>query len=388
MNPRSRSHLGASLLVAVLVLAAGNHLAAALTGSAEPPTARYPRRSNVIELPREPAALPPAPRRPSVLLIGNSHTYALPGLEPGQPLRPGAGATLIDELEAGVRAPLPSTDALFYSLSYPNFLPFEMLTRYAHLSYHGYRPRVIVLGLTWRNVARDRQPRHQIAAAFERETFGRWMLERLAAPPIAARPEVMEMVEERLRAATFAEREDLQQSAADRLDAWLTSELGEKIALIGRSAELRARIYREIAYGVGNLLIGEQQKDYTYEMVEEDLEFNLLCLRALLRWFAADGAAVIVYRAPERSDLPPLVDDHRQDEVLGEIEREAAELGFVTVDARRVVPDELWGWERNTPDRSHFTEPGHRRLAAALVAAGLDRDVWLKLSEEKDDALQ
>lgn len=395
MNSSSRSprlQLAALVTGLVLCLALANLLAAHWTNTENadtgPATPGFERREEVRELPREPADLPAPDPRPALLLMGNSHTYALPGLEKGQPLRPDAGATLIDELAAGVEALEPETDAVFYRLAYPNFLPFEMLTRYAQLSLAGYRPRIVVLGITWRNVARDRRLRYQIHTAFEDDAFARSFLARLEDPAVSADPRVLAAVEAEVRQVERDREIDRQQSSADRLDARLTEDLGRHVALLGQSAEVRSRVYRELAYAIDTWVVPEQTEGYSYDLIEDDLELNLACLRALLRWLAEDGARVLLYRAPERSDLAPLLDPRRQDEVLGELEAEARELGFLTTDAGRAVPDEYWGWERDTPDRSHFTEPGHRLLARQLLEAGAARNLWSTLREPRVDALQ
>jgi hypothetical protein len=56
-------------------------------------------------------------------------------------------------------------------LAYPNFLPFEMLIRMGQFLEHGHRPKIVILGLTWRNLARDSNLRAQVAEAFRDETL-------------------------------------------------------------------------------------------------------------------------------------------------------------------------------------------------------------------------
>ena len=108
-------------------------------------------------------------------------------------------------------------------------------------------------------------------------------------------------------------------------------------------------------------------KAYDYDVVEADYRFNVNCLRALLRLLHSRGSQVVCYFAPERSDVPPLMDPAGEQKFNEQFEREAAELGVVVLDARHVVPNEYWGWEYDSPDRSHFTEPGHQRLAKFLA---------------------
>ncbi len=104
--------------------------------------------------------LEPPSGRPSVWMFGNSHTYALPGLKQGEPLRAARSGISIDELSERFAAAHPGVPVDFYLMAYPNFLPFEMLTRAGHALYMGYRPKYVIIGLTWRNLARDSLPRH------------------------------------------------------------------------------------------------------------------------------------------------------------------------------------------------------------------------------------
>jgi hypothetical protein len=54
-------------------------------------------------------------------------------------------------------------------------------------------------------------------------------------------------------------------------------------------------------------------------------------------------------------------------------------VGGTVVDARTTVEPRFWGWERDTPDRSHFTEPGHKALASALVENPSTQQLWQTL---------
>ncbi len=53
--------------------------------------------------------------------------------------------------------------------------------------------------------------------------------------------------------------------------------------------------------------------------------------------------------------------------------------GGAFVDARDAVPNEYWGWEQDTPDRSHFREPGHAALAAKFVGSEEAQPAWSAL---------
>src|SRR5207247_947692 len=87
-----------------------------------------------------------------------------------------------------------------------------------------------------------------------------------------------------------------------------------------------------------------------------------------------EGAAVVVYLAPERSDLPPLMAREPQRAFVERLRRFLDDNAAFLIDARDAVPAEYWGWEQDVPDRSHFTEPGHRLLARRLVEVGAAAD--------------
>lgn len=348
-----------------LAIAEGVGRAAVGGGEAGP---RGERAANVREIPNNVERLPrPEPARASLLLIGNSHTYALPGRVRGEPLRPDSGSTLIDELERRIAARLPrAKGAVFYRLAYPNFLPIEMLLRATQLLEAGYRPRVVVLGLTYRNVARDFSVRPEIESLVEdgrvMARLRRFMGE-LGGSAAHRVERALAAEETRL---TGRESRALGQSDADRLDERLTRSLGSSSVLLGESAELRARVYRPVVRFFADRLRSDERR-FTYAALPADFVRNLACLDVLLRLLHASGSRLVLYFAPERSDLPPLVDPQGRPEFTRRVRALAAELDGVVLDAQNVVPARYWGWDRDTPDQSHFTEPGHRLLGDFIV---------------------
>jgi hypothetical protein len=337
------------------------------------------RSSDIIVIPRHPNNLPTADTTKSnLLLIGNSHTYALPSLEKGFPLRPDPGATLIDELAFNIKTQnqQPDGKANYYRLSYPNFLPNEILTRVGHLLYHQHRPKVVVFGLTWRNIARDTELRNEISQIYKDKAFVLSFKQQLKESSINAAPDILQSIENEERKAQFEEEVERTRSYADKLDEKITERVGNKITLLGHSEELRARIYREFNYGVVGKLTGNPDNTPQYDVIESDLDFNLKCLQAMVRLLRSNGASIVFYFTPERSDLPALIDSAQQEKVMGDFKQFAESQGCVVLDARHVVPNEYWGWEHNTPDRSHFTEPGHKLLAQFIVTEAAKKNVW------------
>ncbi len=366
---------------AALVLVAAEWASSRLIS--EPPAKvahEVKRPDNVTIVLKDPARLPPVVDEPAVWMFGNSHTYALPGLQQGDPLRTDAEGILIDELAASVAATYPDLNAGFYLLAYPNFLPFEILTRVGHLLHSKHRPTIVFLGLTWRNIARDSRLRHEIHQAYRDKAFVDDFETMLAAPEIHADPEILDEIHAQRNQVEHDEQLERLRSDSDRLDEMLTAWVSERSTLMGKSADLRAHIYRTLTDRVQRLWDDRQSVKYSYDLVEHDYRFNVECLRATVRLLRQQGATVFCYYAPERDDLPPLMDPDRQNEFIELFDREAEQLGITVLDARRIVPNEYWGWVDESPDRSHFTEPGHQRLSRFLLDEAAKRSAWKELA--------
>lgn len=315
-------------------------------------------------------AVPPPPRYvgegPQLLVLGNSHTYTLPSPTAGRPMQIGGASILPDELARQIGGAAAERNGT-YLLAYPNFLPYEMLTRTLQLRTLGYRPRVVVLGLTWRNVARDSRLREQVFACFRDPHFADDFFQALDGISSAdAAPIRNAVAGEVRRTIRDAEAERLK-SHADRLDERLFAAAQSCIPAMRYAVELRTSLYKSIFGFAQTTWQGRESSKYSYDLIEADLEFNLHCLRAMLARYVLDGSQIVIYYAPERNDLPPLLDPERQEKFIQSFDAWCDDQGITTLDARRVVPNDFWGFDMNVPDRSHFTEPGHRILAEYLV---------------------
>src|SRR6478672_10871519 len=126
-EPASHSTAGRSRLLivlgtAALVLVLAEWASSRLVNQSVPESPREIKRpDNVTILVKDPAKLPDPASKPGVWLLGNSHTYALPGMKQGDPLRTDAEGILIDELASRVARDHPEVEADFFLLSYPNF---------------------------------------------------------------------------------------------------------------------------------------------------------------------------------------------------------------------------------------------------------------------------
>ncbi len=338
------------------------------------------RPDNVTILLKDPNKLPAPKTKPSVWVVGNSHTYALPGIKQGDPLRTDAEGILIDELAVRVARENPGVDADFYLLSYPNFLPFEILTRVGHLLYHKHRPTIVILGLTWRNIARDSRLRHEIYQAYRDAPFVAGFEAMLADPQIQADPDILNEIQAQRTQVEHDEQLERLRSDSDRIDEMLTTWAAGHLTLMGKSADLRAQFYRTLTERVQRMWDDRQTVKYSYDLVEHDYAFNVQCLRATVRLLRQHGATVFCYYAPERSDLPPTMDPARQNEFIETFDREAEQLEITMLDARGIVPNEFWGWVGESPDRSHFTQPGHQRLSQFLLEEAARRSAWKELA--------
>jgi hypothetical protein len=339
---------------------------------------------------RTPSAFPSIRETAKLLLMGNSHTYALPGLRRGDTLRDRSWASrpvLIDDIASELGRRQPDSATTCYAMAYPNFLPYEMLTRVAHAYHHGFRPDIIVLGLTWRNIARDSQLRPEVRAIYKDEVdFPSAFARMLTTPGVDADKDVLDAIAADVRWGAAETEKARLRSSADQLDEAIDLQIRDRLNLLGNSAFLRARFNQLVAIPIQGQLqaaLAQKHSAYMYDVVDHDLNFNLKCLWALLRLFTKNGARVVCYLAPERTDVQPLMDPVRESQVIPEIAKQLEQLGAVVLDARHVVPNEYWGYNGDLPDDSHFTEPGHEQLAAFLVQEMDKRNLLTFLSGRK-----
>jgi hypothetical protein len=370
----------AVVVAAVVTVAVANWRATAYLFPSDAGSEPLLNRSDRIRfLAHDPSNLPPPLPRPQFLLMGNSHTYTLPGLHRGEGLRIEAMNTrriLLDEIMARLDREHPVSLGSYYLLAYPNFLPYEMLARVAQLYQRGYSLDVVVIGVTWRNIARDSQLRDQLRHVYRQPGFTDAFLKMLRDPAVDANAAVRDAAAADGRRVEADQEQERVQSDADELDGKLTDWIGKRLTLLGDSGSIRARVQLDYVDPLQDSIADRVHRAYKYDLIEPDYRFNLSCLRALLRLFRSHGSQVVCYLAPQRSDLPPLMDPAAEQTFNEQLQREAAALGVVVLDARHVVPNEFWGWEYASPEGSHFTEPGHQRLAQFLADEIERRHLW------------
>jgi len=139
--------------------------------------------------------------------------------------------------------------------------------------------------------------------------------------------------------------------------AKLADWIGQRLTLLGDSNSLRARIQLDYVDPLQNAIVDRAHKAYEYNLVEPDYQFNLDCLRVAARLFRSARIEGDCYLAQERTDVPPLMDPAGEQRFNEQLQREAKSLSVPFVlDARRVVPNENWGWEYDSPEPVAFTE--------------------------------
>jgi hypothetical protein len=317
---------------------------------------------------------------PVVLLMGNSHTYAVPGMDPSASMQVDQEDIFIKGVEERFRQEPSHRKVQFHLIARPNFLPLEMLIRAERMYLDGEAPRVVILGLTWRNIARDSQVRSELQSLFRDPTFAEQVEESLHSLPNLASQDILAALDSEQRRARVKEERDRQKSDCDRFDEVLYDRIGPHLPLLGRGTDVRTQLYR-LMFGLQDSWARRERSKYAYDLIETDYALNRDCLWALLELFHQHGAQVVCYLAPERHDLQPLVDPAQEvpfDEML---RAHLAAIDGLLLDARQIVPDEWWGWENGTPDRSHFSTSGHALMAEFLFRELSQRGVWRRFNE-------
>lgn len=381
----------ALMLIAELVVR-GWMVDAEIDGDAPTISSRPTTRIVISKFPRRPPPAAPA-EAGVVLLVGNSHTYTLPGLKEGDPLRPDPGATLLDELGRNFdewQRQLPEAarrSVMIYRLSQPNFLPVEMLVHFAALRYHGLRPNIVVQGMTYRNIARGAQLRYEIREFLGDDGFREWLFARLS--DAGASDDLIRAVKTEVALLDGSSGTESLVSHADAFNASINDAVGPYVTLVGKSSEIRQRIYQRLNHEIFTPFQTVLSRGgYNYDVIEDDLKLNLAALEVFIRWLAADEITLLAYSAPERNDLPPLIDPRNKVKVMTALQEAIENQGGVFADATDVVPAEFWGWVEQAPDRSHFTEPGHQRLGAFIVREGERRGAWNALKRSPHSPIQ
>jgi hypothetical protein len=193
---------------------------------------------------------------------------------------------------------------------------------------------------------------------------------------VAAPADVLEEVASQRRRAERDRTQRQLKSDADKLDEQLTDWINDHVALMAKSADLRAQLFYLANSRLQRKSYRVEEGKYFYELVEKDVNFSRDCLFTLFRLFQKNGAKVVCYWTPRRPDLRPLLDPVPQQEFITSFTKEATGMGVTVLDARNVVPAEYWGWVYQRPDHSHFVEGGHQRLAEFLLNEAEQRGVW------------
>lgn len=339
------------------------------------------RAANVDEFSKSPEIVPAHTGAPEVWLMGNSHTYALPGRHRGDPLLDDPGVTLIDRIAAETATATPNgARARYLRLSYPNFLPVEMLIRVAHALEHGPAPKVLIVGVSYRNVAKDTAVREEIRSTLRDPGFVSRLHALLAREEVGALPGLLALVDSEAARARHQADADGARAHADAWDEDIMEFLRLHLRLVGRSTQLRGYVRRRISYAIDSLAEHTGNTVQREPIVEADRTLNLNALHALVRLLRARGTEVLAYGVPQRTDAEPIVDTSEEDATFERLSDDFAQVGGHYVDMSGVVPNRFWGWEGDTVDRSHFAQEGHALLGRALVREATRLDLWRSLA--------
>ena len=377
----SRSHLKLALmlisLVAVVLVGEGAARRYLAVGTGK----KFERVPGVEFIPKDVESLPKPTTNPAqFLLVGNSHTYTLPGRKRGDDWRLLDGPVLPDDVATDLRQVHPEIAAQHYLLSYPNFLPYEMLVRVTHLLHRGYRPRAVIVGITFRNVARDSKLREQIRGLLKDEKYAVSLHSLLSQSGIQTPDSIKAAIRADLQKFEKVVEEERTPSIADPWDHEITEKTGQHVLLLGRNADLRSKLTWDYSVPFQSWITGGRNDETTYGVVKEDYQFNIECLTVLLRILRQDGIRVACYFAPEHPTLPFFLDPKPEERFIAKMHALGEELSIPMLDARALVPEEDWGWANFGRDGSHFHEPGHEKLAKFLVEELDKQGFWQALT--------
>jgi hypothetical protein len=359
------------VLALIITVVGCNFLAQRFLGQTADENATRRDRHCVIEFKR--ASPPPRGDGPRALVVGNSHTYAIPGRTPDEPLRVDSESIFLEQLSGQVQSRAGLEGWRFHLVARPNFLPTEMLIRIGKLLVDEPTPRVLILGVTWRNIARDITVRSELNRLLRDAEEYEKLRNLVAGQP--ANDLALEMLASERRRAEVSLDKERQKADGDKWDEALVEAAASGVTLLGQNATLRGNLYRlmekiQFAWETG------QKKEFTYDCIPADLAVNKSCVWTLLSALHQHGVRVVCYLVPERHDLPLLVDPKLQESFNQELSKRLQEIGGELIDARDAVPDQYWGYVSGAPDRSHFSEPGHEIFATFLLRE-LDRlNVW------------
>jgi hypothetical protein len=356
--------------------------AAATRWLGDTPTDRPAPPPNWIEVPNVITSLGPLhDSRPELLMIGNSHVYGLPGLQRGDPLRlENTKGTVFDTLAGRINKKLGPDRVLYCRLAYPNFLPIEMLISYQYLRTMGHHPRAVILGVSWGGFTRGRDARHDIRQCLQEDQVLTDLRQRIDAMHVPNGQDVLEGLEKEARRSHDDANAGQNLSDADQWENELMAYLDPRVALLGESGALRARLYRSFVIPIQDMWV--RAGHATYGVVDEDLEFNMTCLQVLLQSLRDDGVQVLAYFAPRRTDISSMFESRRLDWFTAETTRLIHDNQFKIVDAGDLVRPDEWGWANDQPDMAHFVESAHDRLADMLWKEGDAWGLWTRLGNE------
>ena len=361
-----------SCIIGVLAFQLTASLATEIGRSAATP--RVPRldrvASNVFRMSGEALTRPvPVRGRPTVLVMGSSQLYCVPADRRGEVgLEDSAGST-VDALAST----WGDERVVWERYALPILLPSEIIALAGRRVTNGDPPALVIVEINWDAIAHYRHFR--MGDLIADPSFEAALLARLRRS--GAHSSIIESLH------NYAEDARRAPHSSPRVVDRGEQIVAEFVRTHGLSILGNLQIQEGLQRGLFEpifALLGRGSRLTAYELVPQNLEFNLQALRALARLLQAEHIPLLAYRVPERTSLPPPTERDGAPEALANLTRDLEKSGAVVLDLHAIMPERFWGWRGQVPDRYHFSVPGHARLAEALVAQGTPLGAFRRLS--------
>lgn len=151
-----------------------------------------------------------------------------------------------------------------------------------------------------------------------------------------------------------------------RLEDALNEKVGAVSSLWADRANLRSRVLTDL-YWTRNALLGIKATTIR-KSIPDRYERNMRALEALLSAMRKRNIPVIGYIAPIRQDHPLPYDRSEYARWKDSVQTLASRYGAKVINMEELIPPRLWGaYNEGQIDFMHFTGPGHRILAEALL---------------------
>jgi hypothetical protein len=242
--------------------------------------------------------------------------------------------------------------------------PAEQLVTLEAMLAKGLRPRGVVVGLRWNSGVSPPLLRPEYQALLSDPAVGDRVRADLAAVD----------VDRGLTGALFARSQVERPSWIDERESAFEEWASRDLPVLGDRRALR------MAFARGEITLQRAAGFTSYQAPSSAFwELKVESLTALLRLLQKADLPRLCYLPPEQLGLmaeysPELV--ALGNATVARITRAAAATGCPVVDARSVVPQDMFGWNAFGRDAYHMTEAGHSVLARFIYESGRELGTW------------